>query len=221
MQEHGYTKDQFHDWYLSEGRPAAPQQMTTAWARGIDGPDGTPMDETQFLKGIRESDVRPEWGPMLWGVRFAYPPLFQLSRLVQAGAITPDIAADWAKKERYAPEVVTALHSYWSGGTTAGGDTHVAKAQVQLWTTTHKSYLNDESDEAEATSALTAAGVAATAIPDILTIWQHERSIVRRTLTPAQVKKAYREATFMQDEAVARLVSLGYSAADATIYLGE
>src|SRR5205823_11989738 len=63
----GHTPEQMNLLYLSQGRPAAPQQMATAWARGVDGPDGRPMDEAQFLKGIRESDIRPEWGPMLWG----------------------------------------------------------------------------------------------------------------------------------------------------------
>jgi hypothetical protein len=110
---HGMSPADAHLLYLRTGRPAAPGQMATAAARGIDGPDGSPMDETQFLKGIAESDIRPEWGPMLWESRFLYPPLFQLTRMVQAGAITPEVAADWAVKDRYPPEVVDALRKYW------------------------------------------------------------------------------------------------------------
>ncbi len=111
---HGMSEADTHLLYLRTGRPAAPGQMATAAARGIDGPDGTPMDRAQFLKGIAESDIRPEWGPMLWEARYLYPPLFQLTRLVQAGAITPEQASDWATKDRYPPDVVSALSAYWN-----------------------------------------------------------------------------------------------------------
>jgi hypothetical protein len=113
MALHGYDATEADDWYDSAGRPAAPGQMATAAVRGIDGPDGRPMDRAQFLKGIRESDIRPEWGPMLWDARFLYPSLFQLTRLVTSGTIDGDTGADWAHKARYAPEVVTALRASW------------------------------------------------------------------------------------------------------------
>src|SRR5205823_2059586 len=77
---HGFTPAQMNLMYLERGRPAAPGQMATAAVRGINGPDGTPMNKDQFLKGIRQSDIRPEWGEMLWESRFLYPPLFQLTR---------------------------------------------------------------------------------------------------------------------------------------------
>jgi len=120
---HGMSPADTDLLYLRAGRPAAPGQMATAVARGVDGPDGKPMDHAQFLKGIRESDIRPEWAEMLWGIRFAYPPLFQLTRLVDAGAIDTATAVDWAQKDRYAPEVVAALEAFWSKGkgTTAKG----------------------------------------------------------------------------------------------------
>lgn len=81
------------------------------------------MDEAQFTKAIAESDIRPEYAPMLWGIRYAYPPLFQITRLVTAGTITPATAVDWAQKDRYAPEVVNALRQAWESGgaTTAKG----------------------------------------------------------------------------------------------------
>jgi hypothetical protein len=224
---HGYTPEQMNLLYLEAGRPAAPAQMATAAARGIDGPDGRPMDEAQFLKGIRESDIRPEWGPMLWESRFLYPPLFQLSRLVTAGAISADLAAEWARKDRYPPEVVDALHAYWSQGTATKADTHLGKAQTQLWTTLHRSYLSGESSEAEVGAALPRAGVAAASVPDVLATWDEERTIIRKQLSPAQVKKAYAEqvlnpetgAAWTKDEATAALVARGYSTADATTFL--
>ena len=223
----GYSPEQMNLLYLNRGRPAAPGQMATAAARGIDGPDGRPMDREQFLKGIKESDIRPEWGDLLWESRFLYPPLFQLTRLVQAGAIDADTAAKWATYDRYPPEVVTALHDYWTQPAAAKADTHLGKAQTQLWTTTHRSYIAGESDDATATAALAAAGVQAATVPQVLTIWQHERELVRKQLTPAQIKKAYNKAevnpatgvVWTRDEAMAELIQRGYNSNDAASLL--
>jgi hypothetical protein len=112
----GESADNMQKLYLSMGRPAAPGQLWTAAARKIDGPEGRPMDEAQFQTAIAQSDIRPEYGSMLWEIRYLYPPLFQLTRLVAANTITPAQAADWATKDRYAPEVVAALLSAWQAG---------------------------------------------------------------------------------------------------------
>jgi hypothetical protein len=219
----GYTQEEMDRIYLSMGRPAAPGQMWTAAARGVDGPDGTPMDEAQFLKGIRESDIRPEWGPMLWRIRYLYPSLFQLTRLVTSGAIDAATGAEWARKARYAPEVVTALHDSWAGTATTKGDPHLAKAETQLWNRTHSSFLAYESDEATVTATLPLAGVAASAIPAVLERWTAERALIRKTLTPAQIKKAYKDvapnaetgAAWTRDDAIAALIKLGYTGTGA------
>ena len=166
---------------------------------------------------------------MLWESRFLYPPLFQLTRLVQAGAIDADTAREWAVKDRYPPEVVNALHAYWTAPSAAKADTHLGKAQTQLWTTTHRSYLSGESDDATATAALQAAGVTAATAPAVLALWQHERDLVRKQLTPAQVKKAWAKvvrneatgAAWTRDDAIAELIQRGYTHADATTYLDE
>jgi hypothetical protein len=113
--------------------------MQTAWARGIDGPDGTPMDQAQFEKGIRESDIRPEWGPMLWGIRHAYPSLFQLRGAVQSGGISPDRALVILRYERYEDQDAAALVASWTrgGGTTKKGltATDLANEYEASWVT--------------------------------------------------------------------------------------
>jgi Arc/MetJ family transcription regulator len=223
----GYTSAQMEDLFLSMGRPAAPGQMATAAARGIDGPDGVPMNEAQFLKGIRESDIRPEWGPMLWGSRFLYPPLFQLTRLVQGGAIDADTAARWARFDRYPPEVVTAMHDYWTQPTAPKADTHLGKAQTQLWTTVHRSYVADETSDADAAKTLTTLGVPGATQTEVLKLWKAERALIRKQLTPAQIKKAFvklvkNPATgqpWTRDDALTALVARGYTLADATTYI--
>jgi hypothetical protein len=223
----GYSSEQMNDLYLSMGRPAAPGQMATAAARGIDGPDGVPMNEAQFLKGIRESDIRPEWGPMLWASRFLYPPLFQINRLVTAGAIPTATAVEWAHKDRYAPEVVTALRDYWNSLPGAKGDPHVTKADNQLWATTHSSYKAREIGVTQARSSFAVLGISRAAQDEILARWNAELALTRKQLTAAQIKKAYakvvkNEATgqpWTLADAIDALVNQGYSVEGATQYL--
>ncbi len=227
--KHGMSKADTDLIYLRSGRPAAPGQMATAAARGIDGPDGSPMDKTQFLKGIKESDIRPEWGEMLWDSRFLYPPLFQLTRLVQADAITPETAREWAIKDRYPPEVVNALFKYWNQPTAAKGDTHLAKAQTQLWSTLHRSFLAGDTDEATVTAKLPQAGVSAGVVSDVLALWNHEREVIRQRMSASQVKKAWVKtvtntvtgAPWTREDALAELLSRGWSAQDANAFLDE
>jgi len=201
--------------------------MATAAARGINGPDGKPVDRAQFLKAIAQSDIRPEYGPTLWDARFLYPSLFQLSRLVTAGAITADVAADWATKDRYPPEVVDVLRAFWRGGTTASTDAHVGKAQTQLWTTLHRSYIAGESTKTAARPVLASLGMNTAAQDAVLALWDTERGLVRKQLTPAQIKKAYTKgiknqatgATWTRDDALAALIERGYATTEANEFL--
>lgn len=226
---HGYTHEQMHDLYLAGGRPAAPGQMATAAARGLNGPDGRPMDKEQFLKGIRQSDIRPEWGEMLWDARFLYPPLFQISRLVTAGTIDVDTAADWATKDRYPPEVVAKLREAWSQAPSTKADPHVTKAENALYTTLHRSYVTGESDEKVARDKLTTLDVPATAQATIIKLWNEERELIRRQLSPSQVKKAFQKLVvhpatgepWTRDDALAELLARGYNIDDANAFLDQ
>jgi hypothetical protein len=225
----GVTAEDLKLLYLNRGRPAAPGQMWTAWARKVIGPRGVPTDYQDHEEAIRRSNIRPEYAEMLWGIRFYYPPLFQLSRLVQAKAITTDIAADWAEKNRTAPEVITALRKYWDslGGTAA--DPYETKARNQLWTTLHTSYLNAETGLTEAKANLEVLGISEPSISAIIGTWTVERELIRKQLTAAQVKKAFLRAVrnpatgsaWTRDDALAELLSRGWSAQDANTFLDE
>lgn len=118
---HGYTPEQMELLFLNRGRPASPTQMWRGWARKATGPRGVPVSYEDHAKAIAISDIRPEYAEMLWEIRYNYPPLFQLNRLVDAGAITPEVAAQWAEYNLEAPEVVAALLAYWKKGGASGG----------------------------------------------------------------------------------------------------
>lgn len=223
----GYTPADMDLWYETQGNPATPHQIHIGYARGAKLP-GVANEQEAIRKSVAQGRTRPEYFDLLYAGRDTYPPLFQLSRLVQANAITADVAADWLKKSGAAQEVVDVLHTYW--GTLApaqAADSHVGKAQTQLWTATHASYLNREASATVARTKLQQAGVDNAAIAQILGIWDHERELIRKGLSPANVKKAYQKGSrnnatgqpWTRDEAIAFLVGLGWSANESNDYL--
>jgi hypothetical protein len=126
----GYSAEQMQLQYEMRGRPISPTQAYTAWARdaphvrqpGFD-PAGPDFGEDDFLRAVRQSDIRPEWGPILWHNRFAYPSLFQLRRAVQDGGISRDRALTILRYERFERQDALALVDSWltGTGTTAKG----------------------------------------------------------------------------------------------------
>jgi hypothetical protein len=217
----GHTREQMDLLFLNRGRPASPTQMWRAWARKIIGPRGVPTSFEDHAKAIAISDIRPEYADLLWGIRFNYPPLFQLNRLVTAGAITTTTAADWAHKNLVAPEVIDALKTYWDtlGGTTA--DKHVGRAETQLWTRTHAAFVAFDIDVATAEAQLTTLGVPADSQARILALWSSERELPRKQLTRTDIRKQYRELTLTREQAVEQIMQLGYTEDAANSYLDE
>jgi hypothetical protein len=219
--KHGMSDADSDLLYDVMGRSIAVRGITTALARGGKYPGTYANVPEPYKAAIQRSNIREEYAELAYANRFTYPSLFQLNRLVAAGAITAATAADWAHKSGLAPEVVTALEAYWARVAPAKADPHVTKAENSLWTTLHKAYVDSDADDAQATATLTQLGVAAGAQPQVLALWQAERALVRKPLTASQIKKAYKEATFTQAEAIVRLEQLGMNVADATTLLGE
>jgi hypothetical protein len=215
--EHGDTDKLFE----LLGRPIPVHQVTTGEARGghFDGAHGD--IPRAYLKALQQSSMRPEWYSLAYANRYTYPSAFVLRSLVQSGDLSGDEGHSVLLKLGWEPALARKVVGRWAGGKVAKADPHVAKAEAQVWSTAHRSYLNHESTDAEAGSTLTLLGVAAEAKPRVLALWRHEREIVRRTLTPSQIKKAWKETKLTHDDALARLGRLGYSPADAELFLQE
>jgi hypothetical protein len=213
--------------YLSRGRPATVRQAIVGFRRGASVAGVADSEQAHARRAVEESDIRPEWAGIEYEANLGYPSLFQVNRLVQAGAINAATARSWMFKSGMADEVLNALEAYWSQPATAPKHPNVVKAQNQLWTATHKAFLNHELTDAVATDQLTAIHADPTVIPDILALWKRERDLIRSPLPAAQVKKAYDEPAinaatgqpWTRDEAIAALVDLGYGVTDAESYL--
>jgi hypothetical protein len=223
----GYSNADMDLWYQSEGRPATVHQIHVGYQRGASLP-GAASERDAIDIAVAQSDIRPEYGDLLFAGRDTYPSLFQLNRLVAASAVSPATAAEWATKSGVNHEVITTLETYWQG--LSGGsstDTHVSKADSQLWTTLHRAFLGSVVEPATVQQGFSLLGVPQASQQAVLERWTFERNLERKRLTPAQVKKAWSEGVvndatnvaWTRDEAVAYLIELGYSAADADTFL--
>lgn len=218
-ERHGMRPDDSLVIYQNQGRPMNIRQITQAIARG-----GTfhpePGELTDpYMASIVEGNLKPAYYNFAEHLKYTYPSAFVIRQLAEAGTIGGQADVKQILLEiGWPPDLAEKAATAWTTGG-ASGDKHVSKAQTQLWTAVHKAYVNDRADNATATDLLQTAGVGSTAIPQVLAIWDAERSLVRAGLTAAQIKKAYHEAVMTVDEAVARLVELGWSTADAQTYL--
>ena len=209
------------------GRPLSFHQVFIGLRRGgvYDGPtDGI---DPAFLKSLQESDIRPEWYNLAWAQRHTFPTAFVLRSLTENGDLTGDEAHQILLDEGWRPDLAQKVSARWAGGSGSSADTHVAKAQTQLWTTTHRSYIAEEITDAAATTALEAAGVAAASVPAVLQLWQAERALIRKQLSPTQIAKAYNEQVvnpatgqpWTKADALAELLQRGYDQNDAQTLL--
>jgi hypothetical protein len=119
----GYSHDQMDSLFLMQGRPMSPVQMYNAWAREAPGPQGGTFDKADFLRAVKQSDIRPEYGETLWAIRWAYPSLFQLRRLAEDRTLDRSELLDILHKERYQPALAEKIVDGWlaGSGTTSKG----------------------------------------------------------------------------------------------------
>jgi hypothetical protein len=226
---HGMTQVHTDLLYEIERRPLAPHAITTGLARGGQfNPEAGEITDP-YQASVHQADLGPEWYDLAIANKYTYPSAFVLRSLAQSGDLGGQAAVEQVLLEiGWKPSFATKVSTAWTGGATAG-DPHTAKAETQLWTTTHRSYVAEEIDDATATAALSAAGVAAAAVPAILSLWAHERSLVRKQLSPTQIRKALNlgvvnpasGAPWTIADAHAALLLRGYDDADATVFLQE
>lgn len=80
-------------------------------------------------------------------------------------------------------------------------------------------FLTGKIDENEASFQLDALAVPVLQRDELLTIWSIDRTTVTKTLTPAQIRQAFKKEFITQEDAMVRLVSQGYDEIDADLFL--
>lgn len=118
----GVSADTFNLLVNFSGRPPGIVQSTTLVNRGI-------FTDADFREVVARSNVRTEYADALLNLRFHYPPLFQLQRLVSGGFVTPTTALDWLHKQGYLQPEWAQVVTKWAEGTTAS-EKDLTKAEL-------------------------------------------------------------------------------------------
>lgn len=219
--QHGIDEADVNLLHSLHGRPLPVHQVQTGLERGgtFGGdPSGIPAE---FLAAVRQSNVRPEWYHLAYANRHSLPSPFVTRGLLRDGAITEVDAERIFRESGWPPDLAKQVATAYAKAATPTTTTHVPKAESHLWNALHRSYVNEKTDQATAEATLTALGVAADEHAAIIELWNRERVLIRKALTPAQIRKALKEGTFTTEEAVSRMESLGFSAEDASTFLAE
>jgi len=224
---HGMSPEHATLIYQNQGRPMAVRQITQALARGAKFNPEPGEIKDPYLASIVEGSLKPAYYEFAQALKYTAPSVFAIRQLAQSGTWDEAKTRERLLWLGWVPEDAAEVAKAWttSGGTAT--DPHIAKAQSQLWTATHNSYLNREASTTVAATKLGQAGVAASAIQTVLGIWDHERELIRKGLSPANVKKAFAKGSrnnatgqpWTRDEAIAFLIGLGWSANEANDYL--
>jgi hypothetical protein len=140
----GMSPDDTHLLFQIHGRPPSWHQIWIGLQRG--GTYDGPLDviAPAFLKGLQESDLRPEWYNLLWHSRYNYPTAFVLRSLAEAGDITEAQAHEILGFEGWEPTLAATVAAKWANKTsTAKGNPWIAKAEQHWWTAAQKSFVKD------------------------------------------------------------------------------
>ena len=80
-------------------------------------------------------------------------------------------------------------------------------------------YLAARMDEAEASASLDALGIPVDMRDDLFAVWDIDKTTISKTLTPAQIRQAFKASKIDQGDALARLRAQGYDETDAGLFL--
>lgn len=169
---HGMRQADVDILFQNAGRPLTVHQITTGLARGgVFNPETNELTDP-YEASVHESNIKPSYYDLAIANRYSYPSLFQLNALVKANAITADTAADWATKDGLAPEVVTALHTFWSGEQAGGGGTTGTKPKQYTYSQIHSAWSHSVFTDAQALTELQALGYSAEKATTLLDTWK-------------------------------------------------
>jgi hypothetical protein len=217
----GYDSAAMDLLYLNRGRPATTHQVWRGLRHGAKiGPPAAGI-EADFLKAIRNSNIRDEYANLLWAQRFAYPSMFILDRLVQREVLTVARGLEILSLQGYEQQDIDAFEAYWSKPAAQASQKWAERARGRLYTVTHNEYQDESIDEGRARELLSLVGATAAEQSTVLTLWNAELSINRLELTPAQIKKVWKSGGYTDAEAHAALVERHMSAEDADKFLAS
>lgn len=219
---HGMSEERARQYWAAHWRLPSAEQAFKMLHRGV-------IDEPQLLGLLRALDYPALWRSRLNDIAYLVPGRIDLRRMFAAGIIDRAELVRGYGRLGYAPPDAQRMADLAAAVSPGRTGTPVTRAQNQLWTTTHRSYIEAEADDATARQRLALVGLTAAEQTAVLDLWRSERSLIRRQLTPAQIRKAWSRllinpatgVAWTRQDAVDALVELGYSVADSNTFLDE
>ena len=86
-------------------------------------------------------------------------------------------------------------------------------------TRVRSSFLTGKIDDGEASLQLDSLGIPPAQRDELITIWSIDAQTVSKTLTPAQIRQAFKKNKISREDAMGRLTAQGYDDVDADLYL--
>lgn len=175
---HGMSEADTEVLFKEAGRPLSWHQIWIGLQRG--GVYNGPTDQIApaFLKGLQESDIRPEWYNLAWAQRYNYESVFVMRALVEGGDLTAEQAHQDLLDIGWRPDRAASVSKAWGAKAGVTKDPWTTKAHQQLWTALHKAYVGDDTyDDAKATTLLEAIGLTFDVANTVLYTWSLERTI--------------------------------------------
>lgn len=224
---HGMSQADTDLVFQTHRRPLSVATITKALARGGQFNPAAGEIQDPYSASVHQANLGPEWYDLGEHMRYTYPSAFVLRALLKDGAISATEASTIMQYEGYPPKLADTIAAAYapSGGTVA--DPHITKAQTTAWSTAQRSYIAEESTAADVQPIFNSLGIPGAAQTQIVNLWDEVRALVRKQLTPAQVKKAWSEGAtnpatgqpWTQQEAIDALLARGYSPDDAATLL--
>ena len=198
----GASKETMDELFLNRGRPATPRQIHLGYARGAKYLGENLTEAEAIARGVKQSDIRPEWEAIEAQNVWSYPSPFVLRSLAQSGALTQAQVHQILLEEGWKPEYATATAAFWAKGTTA-------KQQGETQSELADEYMVGFITETEYRAALTGLGL--TGHEQDLEVLHAEVSAIK-TARGAQVTKlrnAYDKGEITQAIFAGSLAALG------------
>jgi hypothetical protein len=224
---HGMSEEHARLIFQNSGRPLNLHQITQAeaWGGKYDPQPGD--DPDPYTNAVLIGAVTPAYYDLQEKLKYNLPSGFYFRTLQQTGVLTEAEAATWYRRLGWPPELADKIANAYAKPAATSEDSHLGKARTQLWGTTHRSYIAREISDTQARNRLAEIGVPTGDQAGILNLWGAERDLIRKQLTPAQIKKGLAKQSrnaatgqpWTRDEALAALIERGYSATDANTYL--
>ena len=223
--KHGMRESDAKDYWAAHWQlPSATQGYHMLWRGEI--------NEAQLDGLLKALDYAPVWRDKLANIAHLVPGRVDLRRMLEHGVITREEVKQGYIKLGYTPkdaETLTQFAEELAKPSASTRQSYTDKAETQLWTRLHTSYLAGDTNDAQARDKLATIGVPQNERDDVLRLWKEEREVIRQRLTPAQVKKAWAKAVpnpatgqpWSFDDALAELLSRGWSNQDARTFLAE